>query len=137
MKENKKTAEIITEVILLLLSIVLTAGVKTFISPCEHKTDSGMWMACHWAGQAVFGTGTALCANSLLMLILKGRERTGLALANITLAVVTAFIPNTLINLCMKSEMRCHSVMKPAVIVISIVIAVVSCVYIVINKNKE
>lgn len=125
-------------IILFVLSAVLTVGVMTFISACKHKTDAGMWMACHWAQMAVFGAGCVMSVISLAIIIVKNAKiRLGLALSLIPMSVYTALIPNTLINLCMMTDMRCHSVMKPAVIVISVLIAIASLIYIITGKNEE
>lgn len=129
---------LILQIILLVLCAVLCIGVKTFFSPCEHKTESGMWMACHWAGQAVFGISLAMAVNAVMMFIVKDSKiKLGLALSLIPTAIVTALIPNTLINLCMSEQMRCHSVMKPAVIVISALTAIAALIYVILNRNED
>ena len=137
--ENKRNIKsLIMGIILFILTSGLAVGVQTVFSACKHKTDAGMWMACHWAQMAVFGTACAMAVIALALIIVKNNKvRLGLAFSLIPMSVYTALIPNTLINLCMKTDMRCHSVMKPAVIVISILIAVVSAVYLIANKNEE
>ena len=112
-------------IILTALSALLTAGVKTVFCACDHKSESGMWMSCHWAEQALFAIGIALCCASLMTVIIRsGKVRAGLALGMIPAAVSAMLIPNVLINLCMKTDMRCHTVMRPAVMLICGVIAV-------------
>lgn len=138
MNSKKSIKALIMELTLFILSALLAVGVMTFFSACKHKTDTGMWMACHWAQMAVFGAACAMAAVSLAMLFVKsGRARLGLAFSLIPVSIYTALIPNTLISLCMKTDMRCHTVMKPAVIVISVLIAAASAVYLIVNKNEE
>ena len=138
MENKKSTKALIMGIILFILSLLLTAGVMTFFSACKHKTESGRWMACHWAQMSVFGAGCVMSVISLLTLFIKNaRVRLGLVISLIPMAVYTALIPNNLISLCMKTDMQCHSVMKPAVIVISILICIASVISIVLNKNEE
>ena len=42
------------------------------------------------------------------------------------LSAAAAFIPGTAINLCMMKDMACHTAFKPAAIVISVLLAVLS-----------
>ena len=126
MKKNK--GAVISELILSVLCIFLCAGDKLIFHACG-QTDEGRWMACHWAEQAVFAAGISLTATAVMLMLVKNAGiRRGLALAMIPQAAVTAFIPNTLINLCMKTDMRCHAVTKPAVIILSAAVAVCAAV---------
>ena len=42
-----------------------------------------------------------------------------------------------LIKLCMMTDMHCHSVMKPAVIIICALIAVCGCAYVFVCRDKD
>lgn len=124
----KKLKERIGGIILTVLSIALTAGVKTVFSACGPK-DDGTFMNCHWAEQAVFGIGAALTVISVLILVFGGsRAGAGASLAAIPAAVTAALTPAGLINLCMMTNMQCHAAMRPAVIVLSALIAVTAAV---------
>ena len=104
-------------VILLLLSLLLTVGVKTFMGPCVHEDGSAG--SCTWAAQAVFGNGLVLCALSLLLVLVPGLRR-GLALGVLGLSLETACLPGLLIRLCLMDTMRCQAVMRPAVLVLCV-----------------
>ncbi|MBR1423642.1 MAG: DUF4418 family protein [Ruminococcus sp.] len=135
MKRSKKA--LVFDIILLVLSSVLTIGVKTVFSACEKKPD-GMWMSCHWAEQAVFALGIALIAMAVVNIVLNKTDlKRGIALAMVPTALITAFVPNVFIDLCMMKDMHCHEVMRPAVIIISAVIAVAACVYAIIVREKD
>lgn len=124
----KKIRERIGGIVLTILSLALTVGVKTVFSACGPK-DDGSWMNCHWAEQAVFGIGIALTVMSVLVLIFGGsRTGAGASLAAVPAAAIAAFTPAGLINLCMMTNMHCHSVTRPAVIVLSVLIAVTAAV---------
>ncbi|MBQ9308784.1 MAG: DUF4418 family protein [Clostridia bacterium] len=123
---NKRSFPVF-QVIILLLSVFLTVSVRTFFGACVH--DDGTFSTCHWAGEAVFGSGIVLSVLALLSCIFpQSGIRAGLALSSLVLSLGTAFIPGNLISLCMMSSMRCQSIMKPAVMVTSVLLAVFSLI---------
>ncbi len=126
--DKHKNMDRIFGVILLLLGLALCIGVKTVFHACG-QTDKGKWMACHWAEQAEMALGVSIAVTALMRLIVRsGGKKQGLALALIPQGIAAALIPNTLIKLCMMENMRCHAVMKPASIVIAVLVAVVAAV---------
>ena len=125
--KRKKTVSYVLGVSLLIMSIILMAGVKTVFSACAVNSDN--IMSCHWAQEAVFCVSIILILQSLLLLIIPGKQvKTGLALAMIPTAALMAVIPGTLINLCMMADMRCHAYMRPFVIVMAVLIIIVAVV---------
>lgn len=124
----KEIKDRIAGIIMTVLSLALTVGVKSFFSACGPK-DDGTWMTCHWAEQAVFGMGIVLTVISAVVLA-AGRKPAalGASLAAVPAACVAMLAPGVLINLCMMTNMHCHTVMRPAVMVISAVIAVIALV---------
>lgn len=125
-------------IILFILSLALTVGIKLIFPACGPH-DDGSFMNCHWAEQAVFGSGIALTTVSLIVLIFgSNKVSLGASLAMIPTAAVTALIPDVFIPLCRMPMMRCHTIMHPAVIVISCLIAVTALVNAaVIIRKKE
>ena len=124
-----KKLSTIAAVITAALSLLLTIGIKTVFPACEHKTDTGMWMSCHWAEQAVFAAGIGLCCAGVLAVIVRSpRVRAGVSLGMIPAAISAMLIPNIFINLCMKTDMQCHSVMRPAVMLICGAVAAAAAV---------
>ena len=102
-------------------------GVKAAFHACPVMEDN--IMSCHWAEQAVFETGIVLTAQSLILLIVKHRAvKAGVCIAMIPSALLGALIPGILINLCMRADMRCVTLMKPCVIIICAVLAVLAAV---------
>ncbi|MBO6301518.1 MAG: DUF4418 family protein [Ruminiclostridium sp.] len=128
----------IGEIILFVLSLLLTVGIKLIFPACGAH-DDGSFMNCRWAEQAVFGAGAAITLISLIALVFGGRrEAADALLAVIPLAGVTAFIPEILIPLCKMPMMQCHTAMRPSVIVICCLIAVTALANaIVILRKKE
>lgn len=126
-------------IILLILSLVLAVGVKLIFPACAAH-DDGSFMCCHWAEQSVFGAGIALTAISLIVLVYgSGKASIGASLSMIPIAAVAAFTPEILISLCKMPMMRCHTTMRPAVIVISCLIAAAALVnaVVIIRKKEE
>ncbi|MBP3854317.1 MAG: DUF4418 family protein [Ruminiclostridium sp.] len=132
-----KMKDRIAGIILTLLSLLLTVGVKTLFSACGAK-DDGSFMSCHYAEQAVFGMGIALTVISVCVLISGGsRIGTGCAVALIPAGAVTLFTPGVLINLCMMPNMHCHTVMHPAVSVICGLIIAAAAVHVFLSLRKR
>ena len=71
---------------------------------------------------------------------MKGIGMTFAAVAALTilpLAAVTALTPGILIPLCKMPMMQCHTLMHPAAIVISCLIAVTALVNVLVNLRKK
>ena len=127
----------IFNIIQIIAAAALAAGVMTAFTACELKED-GTWMHCHGAQQLVFGLGIAITAVSVIMLFLKKKGiRILLGLANIVLAVVTLAVPGGIVSMCMMADMRCHMVMKPFVILMSIVIIVLTVCSLIFALKKS
>ncbi len=106
---------IVLSVILLLLSAVIILGSQTFLSPCVH--EDGSFGPCHLAGQALLGLGCGLGVLAALSLCLK-RARPILFACAACVCVSGILTPGTLVRLCRMSTMRCHTVMRPAMIIL-------------------
>ena len=132
----KKTG-LILDVVLCVLSAVLCFGTKFLFHACAPKEDGG-WMTCHWAEQTVFGLGIVLLILSIMTFCFKdGKTKSGIQISTAVISALTLFVPNHLIKLCMMPDMRCHSVMKPAVIIISILIIICSAVTCILHRKEE
>ena len=119
MNEKKRRCGI-TDVLLLVLNLIFFVGIQTAFAPCEARPD-GSWMTCHWAGQALMGIAAALLAIAVMHLVIpRAQVKLGLALAMIPISVLALVLPDHLIDLCMMETMRCHTVMDPAVTVLSL-----------------
>ena len=119
MNEKKRRCGI-TDILLLVLNLVFFVGIQTVFAPCEARPD-GSWMTCHWAGQALMGIAAALLAIAVMHLVIpRTQVKIGLSLAVIPVSVLAFAVPDHLIDLCMMETMHCHTVMEPAVTVISL-----------------
>lgn len=123
--------------ILLVLSLILTFGVLFVFHACGAKED-GSWMACHWAQQAVAGCGVVLAVISVYMFIVKDDSaRHALARAIFPITVLAMSIPGGVIHMCMMESMRCRSVMRPAVLIMGVLIVAAAEVCAYTNKDKD
>lgn len=106
---------IIPAVVILVLSLVIVIGSRTFLSPCVH--EDGASGPCSQAGRALLGIGCVLGVLAVFSLCLK-RARLGIFLSEMPVCLLGALTPGTLIDLCRMSTMRCRMVMQPAMIIL-------------------
>ena len=119
----------ITNCLLLVLSVFLCLGTTFIFHACPIK-DDGSWMRCHWAQIIVSAIGFSLAILALVRFFINSEKTVGSAFALIT--------PQILIPLCQMKMMRCHTVTRPAVIINSAAIFVISLVDLILNsKNKN
>ena len=104
--------------ILLLLGLALCFAAELACGP----RDDGSEMICRDAGQAVVWLGGALAALALLHLPARGRVRLALDALIAALAAAAAILPGNLLPLCMMRTMRCHFLLRPAVVLVSVAI---------------
>lgn len=121
---------------MLFISAFLCIGINSLFKPCEPKAD-GSWMACHWAGQALKAFSLALFIISLIhFLISEPKIKAGLSFAVIPVALFSAIIPGGYIKLCMAQTMRCHSITRPATIVLSVLLILSAVIDIIRQSSK-
>ena len=134
----KKDKSFITGIALFTEALLLTIGTRTFLSPCKEPKEDGSWMYCHYAGTVVFGLAVVMFIMSVLFLLEKSSEaKKGTALSMLPCAVLAVLIPQRVIPLCMMENMRCHTVFKPAVRILGILILIPAVVSIVLLRDPE
>ena len=132
-KKTKRTY--LLDGVQLALSAALTIGSQTVFAACPVGEKA---MACHWAERALLGVGLVLTVVSLLQLLISNPKISkGLNIAVLPIVVLAALVPGVLIRLCMMTDMRCHSVFRPAVLVFSVVIFFVATVNALQNRQAE
>ena len=107
--------QMIPAMILLVLSLIITIGSQSFLSPCLH--EDGSFGPCHWAGQALLGLGCVIGILAILSLCVQ-KARLGAYLSALPVCGLGILTPGTLIDLCHMSTMRCRMVMQPAMILL-------------------
>lgn len=124
--EKRGKAGIIFPVIIIVLGVVLAAGSRLWFSACGVQED-GSYMACHWAEVTVSFLGIVLAVQGVTALFIKERKAQGAVFAAaVPVALLSCFIPGTIISICAMSAMYCRSALRPATIAIGAVITVVA-----------
>ena len=119
----------------LVLSVVIAVGSISFLGPCIH--EDGSFGVCHWAGQALFGIGLLLSAESLCALLCKDSKiRQGILVSMLMTAILGCLIPGTLIDLCHMATMRCKALMQPAMMILCGITGLVSLIGLIAEWRK-
>ncbi len=126
--------QIIPGCVMLVLSLVISIGSFTFLSPCIH--EDGSVGACWWAGRALLGLGCLLGVLAVLALV-SGRARFGTYLSSIAVCVLGILTPGTLISLCRMSSMHCRAVMQPAMIILFSVSALAAVIGVLLSGKGK
>lgn len=124
------------DVALLILALILCLGSHFVFHACPAKAD-GSWMVCHWAERVVTALGAVFVILSAARFFFESKVKAGLSLSFIPLSIVTALVPGVIVNLCMMKDMHCHTVLRPGVIVLSILICALSVVDILLLQKKK
>lgn len=133
--KNKKIKLSARDIAILALSVIYSVGIETFFKPCAQKSD-GSWMLCHWAGNSVFAFSLAILAISLAhFFISDSRAKIGLSAALIPVSLFSALIPGIFVRLCISNTMRCHTIMRPSVIIISVLLIIVAVIDIFLESH--
>ncbi len=126
--------QMIPAIILLILSVVIILGSRTFLSPCVH--EDGSFGPCHWAGQMLLGLGCVLGILAALALCVK-RARPGVYLSVLPVCALGILTPGTLMDLCRMSTMRCRMVMQPAMILLFSAALLCALAGVILNAGKK
>ena len=135
--QQRAFSNIALDALTALIALVLLIGSFTFLKTCPAMEDAS-WMACHWAGQAISGVSAVIAALSIADIFIKDKGfKAGLSVGIVLNAILNALIPGTLINTCMMPDMQCNAVTKPAVAVLSGVLAVLAIINLLLSLKKE
>jgi len=125
------------DIILFVLSGILCFGTAFVFHACPAK-DDGSWMLCHWAEHVVVALGAVLFfLSAFRIFMVDNKMKAGISVSFIPLSIATLLVPGVLVKLCMMASMRCHTIMRPSVIVLCILICALSLVDTIIRLKKE
>ena len=95
-------------------------------------------MKCHWSARAELGLGLPILAVGALML---GNRRKismrNLGFLGIALGAVVIALPTNLIGVCANPDMICNSTMRPALIMMGILVSGISLAVVVRSFTQE
>ena len=117
----------VTELILLVISVLFLIGINSWFSVCPANED--MIMSCHWAGEMLKVMGLLILVVAVIHLIIADTKiKLGMDIPLICICLVTAFIPGGIINICQNTEMVCRQSTQTWTIILSIVLLVITLV---------
>lgn len=126
------------DIAFVVFSLVFLVGITTFFAPCGPKED-GSWMNCHWAGNALIGLSAVLVVLSLVHIFVPAQVKIGIDSAAFLIAVLAIVLPGNLIKLCGMHTMKCHTLTRPATIIVSafIILSVALDIFLQTKKRKD
>jgi hypothetical protein len=132
-----KKVNIIIGAVVVVLGLLIALGPQFLFKVCAPHEEGG-FSHCHWSAQAEIGMGFLIVALGGCMIALRDpKTQLGLAIAVFLASFVSLFIPHTLIGGCSMATMACHRVAFPALTVESVILLIVSAVYVVFLEMKK
>lgn len=110
-------------------ALVNTAhGIHNQVANTGHMhTGAGKIMKCFWTARAELGIGALIIVIGTLMLLSRTIfVRLGLSMALACISLLSIAIPTILIGVCSNEMMRCNMGAKPALVLLSGILFVVS-----------
>ncbi len=134
--EKKNRLSMVLGIAILVICLIITFGVEFIFHSCGAH-DDGSYMACHWAQKAVMTAGITLAIQAAALVFTNDKRTQTVVSSCIACgAIVTALIPNVIINLCMMPTMHCNAVMRPWTIVCCVVLFIICVINAIINSVK-
>ncbi|MBO4747714.1 MAG: DUF4418 family protein [Clostridiales bacterium] len=117
-----------------LLGLLVILAPTVIFPVCESE----MKMACFFTKKAEIGVGLLIAAIGVVSFFLKNKDiRIGLSIAQFLNAALVLALPLKLTGLCKKSDMACRVKTLPALIVLSVLLAIVAASEIFILAKSE
>ena len=131
----------------IIFGILIAIAPLTFAKPCSTGGMSKMSkmpkmhmmmqpMACYYTGRAAVGIGLVIAVLGIIALFVKENVRIGLNIAVVVNALLMLAVTTFLIGVCKSPMMHCASVMRPTLIVLSVLALVFAAVSVYLD-NKE
>jgi uncharacterized membrane protein len=122
--------------------MTILAGIFLFLASAIlfqcPKMESGAYMNCHKANEAVAVLACLIVVGGIVLLF--GKKRRVLILLSAivaALSAVSALIPGVLVSLCMMPGMTCRSIFRPVDLICSAVILLSAAVRLVVEIRGE
>ena len=125
---------IIFAVAFILLGLLVILAPTVLFPVCESE----MKMACFFTKKAEIGAGLVIAALGVIYFFLKNKDiRLGISIAQFLNAGLVLAFPAKLTGLCKMSDMACRVKTYPALIVLSVLLALTAAVNIVFLIKSE
>lgn len=110
----------ITAIVIVCLAVLV--GVIPQFTDCQSQgkaielpNGKSVPMRCHWTARAELAVGVPLLLCGVGMLLSRRKEMwRQQAVMTMVLGLFVVLLPTGLIGVCMKADMVCHALMKPA-----------------------
>lgn len=122
-------------------AVIVILGLLFFFAPshiahvCNAKPD-GSFMKCHWMGEAVRMIGFLVILTGVLFALLRKYAK-GLALSCVLLAGAQVCLQFFVIGTCKNPQMPCNVYTRPMIILLSLLLALVSCIYLFLTRKES
>jgi hypothetical protein len=108
----------------ILMGSLIALGPQFLFELCK-PTANGLWMKCHWTGQAEIGVGFLIVALGVMMLLFSSEDvRLGLSLSLAFTGGLALALPHALIGGCEMAKMPCRAVTFPSLTVVGVLTVV-------------
>ena len=135
MKDEKAFRPGIIDILLFALSVLFFVGARTWFQVCDKMTDSGAYMTCHWAGEALkAGTLLVMCLCAVHALLPRSMKM-GLDCALMGLGVLLMRLPGGVIALCGHTDMACRAHTQPWTLVMALLLILMSALHICLSLS--
>ena len=121
--------------------LIVVIGLLLFFTPfdlahvCELKED-GSFMKCHWMGEAVRMLGGLIVVLGVIFALLQKMAK-GIAVSVACVGVCEILLQFFVIGTCKMSTMSCNTYTKPTVILLSVLLMLVSLLYIFMTRKEN
>jgi hypothetical protein len=129
---------------ILIVILAILIGVVPFFFNCEHDGKAltladgrQVPMKCYWTARASLVVAILVLALGLLLAFSRQQEtRRALALLGAIAGVLVILLPTWLIGVCQHPGASCNLVMKPALILMGILVIVASVAGLVLSSRR-
>ncbi|MDZ7544498.1 hypothetical protein CG392_05020 [Gardnerella vaginalis] len=131
----------------IVFGILIAIAPLTFAKPCStggmHKMSKMAKMpmmmqpmACYYTSRVAIGIGVVIAILGIIALFVKERVRAGLNIAVIASSLLMIATTTFLIGVCKSPMMHCASVMRPTLIVLSVLALVFASVSVYLDTKS-
>ncbi|EFW39446.1 DUF4418 family protein [Treponema phagedenis] len=122
--------------VLCMLSGALLFFTPFGIAPVCGPLENGMFMKCHWMGEAVRASGGLCALLGVLFCFVKGAQK-GIAIANIGIGIYAILLAAVFIGGCKMPAMACNAHTKPVIYLIAGIFIVLNLLYLFLSKKDQ
>ena len=125
----------ITEILMLILSVVYTIGIRSWFAVCPVMDEKTM--SCHWAGEVLKVMSILFLVLAVAHLLIPDMKiKLGMDIPFACISLMAVFIPGKIISLCMSPDMNCRMFTQTWTIVFCAVLTVVALADIILYGTR-